>query len=105
MNKSRCQPKWLQISEKCYNCLNTQARKMFLVSITRFSGSHPSTIKTALIEAQSLTSDHGQMFVVADQPLYKVIVENIWAEPELFSNVYPKGRRASHKHEFLWVGD
>ncbi len=47
--------------------------------------SHPSTIKTSLIEAQSLTSDCGQMFVVitADQQLYKVIVENIWAEPEL----------------------
>ncbi len=60
--------------------------KMFLVSITRFSGSHLSRIKTALIEAQSLTSDYGQMFVVitADQQLYKVIAENIWVEPEFF---------------------
>ena len=54
--------------------------------------SDPSTIKTALFEAQSLTSNCGQQFVVitADQQLYKVILDNIWSSPESFSNIYPR---------------
>lgn len=54
--------------------------------------SDPSTIKTALLEAQSLTTDCGQQFVVitADQQLYKVILDNIWATPEIFSNIFPR---------------
>ena len=54
--------------------------------------SDPSRIKTALIEAESLTSDCGQKFVVitADQQLYKVILDNMWSSPEIFSNVYPR---------------
>lgn len=54
--------------------------------------SDPSTIKTALVEAQALTSDCGQNFVIitADQQLYKVILDNIWSSPELFGNIYPR---------------
>ena len=53
--------------------------------------SDPSTIKTALIEAQSLTAICGQQFAVitADQQLYKVILDNIWSSPEIFRNIYP----------------
>ena len=54
--------------------------------------SDPSTVKTAMIEAQALTSDCGQKFVIitADQQLYKIIVDNMWSSPELFGNIYPR---------------
>ena len=54
--------------------------------------SDPSTIKTAMNEAQLLTMNCGQQFVVitADQQLYKVILDNIWATPDIFSNFYPR---------------
>ncbi len=54
--------------------------------------SDPSTVKTALVEAQVLSERCGQEFVVitADQQIYKVIVDNVWAEPTLFSNIYPR---------------
>lgn len=60
--------------------------------------SDPSTIKTALIEAQSLTSDCGQRFVVitADQQLYKVIMDNIWSSPEIFSNIHHYTFKQNH---------
>jgi hypothetical protein len=51
--------------------------------------SDPSTVKTAMVEAQLLSSNCGQQFVVitADQQIYKVIIDNIWATPEVFSNI------------------
>ena len=54
--------------------------------------SDPSTVKTAMVEAQLLSSNCGQQFVVitADQQIYKVILDNIWATPDVFSNVYPR---------------
>jgi hypothetical protein len=54
--------------------------------------SDPSTVKTAMVEAQLLSSNCGQQFVVitADQQIYKVIIDNIWATPEVFSNIYPR---------------
>ena len=67
----------------------TNTRYRPLIDLTP---SDPSTIKTVLLEAQTLTTSCGQPFVVitADQQLYRVIVANIWATPELFSNVYPR---------------
>ena len=67
----------------------TNTRYRPLINLTP---SDPSTIKTVLLEAQTLTTSCGQPFVVltADQQLYRVIVTNIWATPELFSNVYPR---------------
>ncbi len=54
--------------------------------------SDPSTVKTVMLQAQALTAASGQQFVVitADQQLYKVVLDNIWATPELFSNFYPR---------------
>lgn len=54
--------------------------------------SDPSTVKTAMVEAQRLTSKSGQEFTVltADQQIYKVIVDNIWASPAEFNNIYPR---------------
>ena len=44
-----------------------------------------------MIESQRLNSDCGQQFeiITADQQIYKVIVDNIWATPDVFSNIYP----------------
>ena len=48
-----------------------------------------STMKTALIEANRLTSEAGQEFTIftCDQQLYRVSLQVIWAYPEQFSNV------------------
>ena len=45
-----------------------------------------------MIESQRLTSDCGQPFVIiaADQQIYKDIVDNIWATPDVFNNIYPR---------------
>ena len=54
--------------------------------------SDPSTVKTAMVEAQLLSSDCGQQFVVvtADQQIYKVILDNTRASQEMFRNIYPQ---------------
>ena len=54
--------------------------------------SDPSTVKTAMVEAQLLSSDCGQQFVVitANQQIYKVILDNIWATQEVFRNTDPR---------------
>ena len=51
--------------------------------------SDPDTIMTALHQAQQITSDRGQDYVVftADLQLYKVAVNILWAYPEQFDNV------------------
>ena len=43
-------------------------------------------------EAQLLISNCGQQVVVitADQQIYKVILDNIWATQGLFRNIYPR---------------
>ena len=67
----------------------TNTRYRLLIHLT---SSDPSTIKTVTLEAQVLTASCGQPFVVetADQQLYRVIVANIWATPELCSNFFPR---------------
>ena len=54
--------------------------------------SEPSAFKTVILEAHALTASCGQPFVVetADQQLYRVIVANIWATPELCSNFFQR---------------
>ena len=49
----------------------------------------PSTMMTALVEANRLTSEDGQEFTIftCDQQLYRVSLLVIWAYPEQFSNV------------------
>ena len=48
-----------------------------------------STMMTALIKANRLTSEAGQEFTIftCDQQLYRVSLQVIWAYPEQFSNV------------------
>ena len=48
-----------------------------------------STMMTALIEANRLTSEAGQEFTIftCDQQLYRVSLQVIWAYAEQFSNV------------------
>ena len=64
---------------ECDTILHHQA-----VSLSRpllhLKPSDPSTVKTAMVEAQLLSSNCGQQFVVitADQQIYKVIVDNIY---------------------------
>ena len=54
--------------------------------------SNPSTVKTAMVEVQLLSSNCGQQFVdvTADQQIYKVILDNIWATQEVFTNIRPR---------------
>ena len=49
----------------------------------------PSTIMTALVEANRLTSEADQEFTIftCDQQLYRVSLQVIWTYPEQFSNV------------------
>ena len=49
--------------------------------------SDPSTVKTSMVEAQLLSSNCGQQFVVvtADQQIYNVILDNIWATQEVLA--------------------
>ena len=51
--------------------------------------SDPVAIMTALHQAQQITSDRGQDYVVltADLQLYRVAVNILWAYPEQFDNV------------------
>ena len=64
----------------------TKALYMPLIDMTP---SDPDTIMTALHQAQQITSDRGQDYVVftADLQLYRVAVNILWAYPEQFDNV------------------
>ena len=63
----------------------TTAIYMPLIDITP---SDPTTMMTAMVQAQQLTSGCGQAVTVftADQQLYQVMVDITWVYPELFSN-------------------
>ena len=54
--------------------------------------SDPDTMLTAMIEAQRLTHETGQVFTIftADQQLYRVVVEVTWVYPDLFHNFIPR---------------
>ena len=51
--------------------------------------SDPDTIVTALRQAQQITTERGQDYVVfiGDLQLYRVAVNVLWAFPEQFGNV------------------
>ena len=54
--------------------------------------SHPDTIMTAMVEAQKVTHNADQKFVLftCDLQLYKVALHVKWAYPEKFSDVIPR---------------
>jgi len=54
--------------------------------------SDPTTMMTAMVEAQKLTNQTGQTFTVftADQQLYRVMVDVLWVYPEIFPNFIPR---------------
>jgi len=54
--------------------------------------SDPDTIMTALVQAQRISTEAGQDFVVftCDQQLYRVMLQVIWSNVEQFSNVVPR---------------
>ena len=54
--------------------------------------SDPSTMMTAMIEAEKLTNEAGQAYTAftADQQLYHVILDIIWINPQRFSNFLPR---------------
>ena len=64
----------------------TKAMYMQLIDMTP---SDPDTIMTALHQAQQITYDRGQDYVVctADIQLYRVAVNILWAYPEQFDKV------------------
>ena len=64
----------------------TKAMYMPLIDMTP---SDPDTIMTALRQAQQITSNRGQDYIVftADLQLYRVAVNILWAYPEQFDNV------------------
>ena len=64
----------------------TKAMYMPLIDIMP---SDPHTIMTALHQAQQITSDRGEDYVLftADLQLYRVAVNILWAYPEQFDNV------------------
>ena len=54
--------------------------------------SHPDTIMTAMVEAQKVTHNADQNYVLltCDLQLYKVVLNVKWAYPERFSDVIPR---------------
>ena len=50
--------------------------------------SDPITMMTAMVEAQKLTRQTGQVYTVftADQQLYRVMINILWVHPEMFHN-------------------
>ena len=54
--------------------------------------SDPTTMMTAMVEAQNLTRQSGYVFTVftADQQLYRVVVNVMWVHPEWFPNFIPR---------------
>ena len=52
----------------------------------------PVTMMTAMVEAQKLTKQTGQVYTVftADQQLYRVMVNVLWVHPEMFPNFIPR---------------
>ena len=62
--------------------------------------SDPDTIMTALHQAQQITSDRGQDYVLftADLQLYRVAVNILWACPDQFDNVGLTGGTVNDMH-------
>lgn len=76
--------------------------------LVNLTPSDPTTTMTAMVEAKHLVSQTGQAYAVftADQQLYRVMINIIWAYPEMFDNFIPRlhGRYA-HADELRWYED
>ena len=81
--------------------LKTKAMYMPLIDMTP---SDPDTIMTALRQAQQITSDRGQDYIVftADLQLYRVAVHILWAYPEQFDNVVLRLGGMHTQMSFIW---
>ena len=60
--------------------------------LTNRKPADPTTMLSAMVEGQRLTSAMGQDFTVftADQQLYKIMVDIIWVYPSLFKDFEPR---------------
>ena len=68
------------------------ASKVMYTPLLDMTPSDPDTMMTAMVQAQKLTNETGQVYTVftADQQLYRVMVNVIWANPETFANFIPR---------------
>ena len=72
--------------------------------LTDMVPSDPTTMMTAMVEAQRLTHLTGQNITVFtnNQQLYRVAVNIAGVYPDLFHNLYPI-RRNAYSNEFCWI--
>ena len=68
------------------------ATKAMYTPLIDMTPSDPSTMLTAMVEAQRLTNHYGQAITVftCDQQLYRVMVDVTWVYPNLFKNFIPR---------------
>ena len=66
--------------------------KLLYMPLIDRTPSDPSTMLTAMIEAQRLNTEAGQKTTIftADQQLYKVMVDITWVYPEMFLKFIPR---------------
>ena len=57
-------------------------------TFTDMTPSDPTTMLTATVKAQALTTETGQVYTmfIATEQLYRVMVNVLWVYPELFIN-------------------
>ena len=74
--------------------------KTIYMPLIDMTPSDPDTIMTALHQAQQITSDRGQDYVLftADLQLYRVAVNILWACPDQFDNVGLTGGTVNDMH-------
>ena len=66
--------------------------KLIYAPLINQTPSDPSTMTTAMIEAEKLTNEASQAYTVfiADQQLYCVVLDIIWTNPQRFYNFIPR---------------
>ena len=71
--------------------LKSKTKVIFTPLLDR-TPSDPSTVLTAMIEAEKITNQAGQNITIfkADQQLYRVALEVMWTEPNRFQNFIPR---------------
>ena len=79
----------MDITNQLAGILVSPRNKAVYMPLIDMSPADPSTMMTALVEANRLTSEAGQEFTIftCDQQLYRVSFQVIWVYPEQFSNV------------------
>ena len=75
-----------------HNQTPNPASKAVYTPLIDMTPSDPATIMTAMMEAQKLTKRTGQTFKIMteDQQLYRVMINVLWAYPEMFTNFIPR---------------